>query len=45
MMSANISAICPLKTGSFVIVLHPNRTEILIGEGALLCYDTCDEAQ
>ena len=36
MVTANISDICPLKTGSFVIVLHPNHTKILIGEGMLL---------
>ena len=35
-VSANISAISPLTMGSFVIVLHPNKTEILIGEGMLL---------
>ena len=32
-VSANISAISPLKMGSLVIVLHPNKAEILIGEG------------
>lgn len=33
---SDISAISPLTMGSFVIVLHPNKTEILIGEGTLL---------
>ena len=42
-VSANISAISPLKMGSFVIVLHPNKTEILIGEGTLLQSHTIGE--